>query len=96
MYIYAIGNEDGPVKIGITYELGGRLRALRTSCPFPIEIIHAERMPSRSKARRMETVIHAVYREKRLCGEWFSIDADQAWEAIDTAVETARAFDGAL
>jgi len=96
MYVYAIGNEDGPVKIGITNKLGGRLRAIRTGCPIPIEIIHAAKMPSRSRARRMEAVIHAAYRENRLCGEWFSIDADQAWEAIDTAIETARAFDEAL
>jgi predicted GIY-YIG superfamily endonuclease len=85
-YIYVIGRRDGPVKIGVTISLESRLATLQTGCPFQIEILHYRLICSRGLALKHEQVIHRVYLEKRLRGEWFDMDSDQGIEAVDTEI----------
>lgn len=92
-YIYVIGAENGPVKIGITNNLSSRLSAIQTGCPFKAVIWFVKPIFSRDLASTHERAVHSVYREKRLSGEWFDIDAEQGIEAIETAVDTHAYFE---
>ena len=91
-YVYAIGREEGPVKIGITSALGGRLSTIQTGCPFKVDILHYCEMSTAEVAREIESDVHWVWKDRRLHGEWFDIDGDLAAEAIDGAVMTRDHF----
>jgi predicted GIY-YIG superfamily endonuclease len=86
-FIYVIGRQDGPVKVGVTSNPQSRLGQIRTGCPFHVELLHAEPMLSRAHALQHEADFHAVYEEKRLNGEWFDIDAELAIELIETGLD---------
>lgn len=87
-YLYVIGAEDGPVKIGITSSLTSRMAMIQTGCPFPAVLWFVWPIFSREDAAMHERTIHAVYREKRLAGEWFDIPSSQGREAIEVAIDT--------
>lgn len=90
--IYAIGAENGPVKIGISSSPLSRLAKIRTSCPFEIKLWGTLALPNRDEALQVESCVHEAYCDHRATGEWFEIDAEQAIEAIETAVETHEYF----
>lgn len=94
IYLYVIGREEGPVKIGITIALRSRLSTIQTGCPFPIEILYWRILPNREIALDIEQCIHQVWEEKRLNGEWFDIDGDQGEEAVECAIDTDSYFRG--
>lgn len=91
-YLYVIGAENGPVKIGITGNLTGRLSSIQTGCPFQAIIWFVKPIFSRDLAAEHEAMIHRVYQEKRLAGEWFDIDAAQGIEAIEVEIDTHHHF----
>ena len=91
-YLYVIGAENGPIKIGITGNLTGRLSSIQTGCPFPAIIWFVKPIFSRALAAKHEQTIHMVYRERRLAGEWFDIDAEQGVEAIQCEIDTHEYF----
>lgn len=79
MYIYVIARKDGddvsgPVKVGITKSLGGRLSALQTGSPHELVVVHALRVPTRDIATEMEECFHGTQRAHRMKGEWFDLD----------------------
>lgn len=86
-FIYVIGVESGPVKVGISSSPGSRLGAIQTGCHFKIDILYSRRCKDRDHALKNEKIFHDVYAEKRLVGEWFNIDADLAIEAIETGFD---------
>lgn len=86
-YVYVIGREEGPVKVGISSSPNSRLSQIQTACPFKVSLLHAEAMLDRNHALRHEADFHAVYAEKRLVGEWFDLEADYAIELIETGLE---------
>lgn len=68
---------DHVYKIGVSNAPGRRLRALQTSSPFPLNIVHkfvAE------PAEDAEGLLHAKYREQQLNGEWFRLTLEQITE----------------
>lgn len=91
-YLYVIGAENGPVKIGITNSLTSRLAVIQTGCPFHAVLWFVWPLFSREEAAMHEQTIHLVYREHRLAGEWFDIPADQGREAIECAIDTHAYF----
>jgi predicted GIY-YIG superfamily endonuclease len=92
VFMYVIGKPDGPVKVGITANIGSRLAALRTACPFPIELIAYHAWESREKALRQERIFHDVHADVRLAGEWFDMDGELAEESVRTSVELDEYF----
>lgn len=82
-FIYVIGREQGPVKVGITSSPGARLSTIQTGCPFKIEILHLRECRDRQHAIEHEEIFHGVYGDRRLAGEWFDISADLAIEGVD-------------
>lgn len=91
-FIYVIGRENGPVKVGVTSGLGGRLAMLQTGCPFKLSILHTRRMRDRTHALKEERKFHLIYRERRLMGEWFKITAEMAIDVIETSAELELYF----
>ena len=86
-YIYVIGREDGPVKVGITSSPRERLHTLQTACPFKIDLLHYRACADRDDALWREQMFHDVYDDNRLHGEWFDIEADLAIEGVDLQFE---------
>lgn len=85
-FVYAIGTEDGPVKVGITQSLHSRLRALQNGSPQKLELIWVYTTQDREAALRMERDFHEVYAEHRLEGEWFQITAEIAFDTLEHGV----------
>ena len=86
-YIYVIGREEGPVKVGVTSSPAGRLATIQTGCPFKIEILHLRECLDRDHALEHEQIFHSVYSDERLSGEWFDLEAAYAIEGVDVAFD---------
>lgn len=57
---------DGPVKVGMTIDVGQRLDSLQCASPFPLELIFAfEGSP------KLERRFHAYFNDSHSHGEWF-------------------------
>ena len=91
-YIYVIGREGGPVKIGVSVQPHGRVIELQTGCPFPLKLFYAHPIATRAEAMQHEAMIHRVYEENRLVGEWFDICEEQGQEAIETTIDIDEHF----
>lgn len=94
-FIYAAfcvpSNGTAQVKIGISTKVYDRLVALRTGCPFPIEVALFAPAGNRSTASRIEKALHHEFAERNSSGEWFTFDttspADKAhFHSITKAV----------
>lgn len=91
-YLYAIGHKSGPVKIGISDNPQGRLAMFQTSCPFRIQLLHAEPCESREIAYAEERFAHRFLRENRLHGEWFDICGNDGIECVRSTVWIGAAW----
>lgn len=56
------------VKIGITYDVAGRLKNLQSSCPIPLELARV----IENASLETEKELHERFAAHRLHGEWFS------------------------
>lgn len=79
--VYVIGQEGGPVKIGIARDPVRRLVELQTGCPFQLSLLHVEEVESEA-APEVETFVHSALSAKALRGEWFGIAPSEAVSAI--------------
>jgi hypothetical protein len=86
-YIYIIavakpGEPLGPVKIGITSNVNGRIAALQTACPYPLSLVHVFTAPNAECARETERAFHAVQARHRSYGEWFNLSPIEAMQLM--------------
>ena len=86
-YIYVIGTEEGPVKVGISAYPRGRLATLQTGSPIKLGLLHTRECRDRDHALWHEETFHRVHAENRLAGEWFDMPADEAMESVDTSFD---------
>lgn len=70
-------------KIGISNNPKYRERTLQSEKPT-IEKLAAKKYPSRTIARTIEASLHKVYQDKRIRGEWFSLDRREVDEIIQS------------
>lgn len=77
-----------PVKIGISDVPVGRLASIQTSCPFPIGLIHRQKMPDREIAKAVEQAVHTVRQGNRSHGEWFEMSPAEAIFSVHLALAT--------
>ena len=70
-FVYLIRSQYG-FKIGKTVNMKSRTRLFEVKLPFPISVEHYARFENYSEAER---ALHEMFREKRLEGEWFNLDA---------------------
>lgn len=81
------GQCQGPVKIGISANADTRLRQIQTSCPFPIAVFYRFSAPNREWAERVERCFHDTREEKRLHGEWFDYEPEEAAAIVALAYD---------
>jgi hypothetical protein len=64
--VYFIRHSDGPVKIGIAYDVAKRLKALQTGHYADLTVLAV-----RTGGRKREADYHARFKAHALRGEWF-------------------------
>lgn len=69
--LYAIGDDDGHIKIGITTSLESRLAALQTSSHLKLRVHQTWELGSRAADKQAETILHWQLARYRTNGEWF-------------------------
>jgi hypothetical protein len=65
-FVYFIGGENGPVKIGTTGDPGGRLDMMQIGSPVPLKMLAL--VPGNEATERR---YHRQFEASRLHGEWF-------------------------
>lgn len=89
-YVYVVqGDDDGPVKIGISDDPKRRFRQIQNSSGRSLVrtwVSHLIAYP-----RSMEAQLHRKFSEHRLPGEWFNVEFDQA---VHEARMLSLVFDG--
>lgn len=76
-YIYVIGGQNKPYKIGITNNPERRLKTLQTGHPNKLFIHYTEEIDS-TQVRHIEQTIHKLINRHRLQGEWFDLELNEA------------------
>lgn len=90
VFIYVIGREQGPVKVGVSSMPEARMGTLQTGCPFRLSLLHVRQMRNRDHALEYERNFRADHAAYHLHGEWYRCDADFAIDGIECAVETEQ------
>lgn len=65
-YIYFISYRDGPIKIGLSWNVEKRVKQIQTCLPYKIDVLAVARGPV-----TLEPEYHARFAAHRLEGEWF-------------------------
>lgn len=92
-FLYVIGSDQGPVKIGISNNPLGRLATIQTGCHVKVHLWFTKGIATRELALMHERAIHQDHKDRRLNGEWFDMDPGEGAEAIDVQVDTYEAFE---
>jgi hypothetical protein len=87
--LYVIGPENGPYKIGYTTlsihdaisRVTARMQSLQIGCWEELKIHHISR--TIKDVRLMESMVHSIFRDNRLNGEWFSYDVNDIIGTVD-------------
>lgn len=70
-FIYCLSDQQGHYKIGMSKNLDRRISQLATQPPFEIVVIASHQVYD---MRKYEAALHWLHADKRLRGEWFSLD----------------------
>lgn len=75
MHVYFIEAICKPsmVKIGISSDVGRRIKQLQTSMPFELRLIGCKQFSSRIEALKNEAKLHKKLKNKQRQGEWFRL-----------------------
>lgn len=84
-YIYVIGADSPPYKVGISQDPQRRLKNLQTGHPQKL-YIHSIKETEVSKTKLLESVIHHYLKLHRTHGEWFDMSLDDIKLEIDYAL----------
>lgn len=80
-YIYVIGPDQPPVKIGVTTDSNIRLKAIQTGNSQKLHIHYMEEVNS-EHAYLYEKIIHRNLKLNNTHGEWFDIPIQDAIDEI--------------
>lgn len=86
-YIYAIGSDNGNIKIGFSNNPHQRLRSLQTGHNEPLQIHYIHEV-SEENVKVFEKIIHKQLAHKRVHGEWFDITPSDVEQHIRFAFIT--------
>lgn len=86
-HVYIVAHANGstgekPVKVGITSNLDGRLRALQTGSFRKLVYVMTLATPNREISSYMEAAFHSLQKDRRLEGEWFDIEVAEAMQLL--------------
>lgn len=68
MNIYIV-EVEGKYKIGLAQDIDERVRGLQAANPSDLELVHS----FSTEAREAETLLHRVFKNKRIRNEWFAL-----------------------
>jgi Arc/MetJ-type ribon-helix-helix transcriptional regulator len=85
-YIYGVSGSDGPIKVGFSTNLHLRLQTLRFAFSRELEVMFYVPVDV-EQVREIEKLAHFILRDRRVKGEWFDINADEALAAVQSAIE---------
>ena len=71
-FIYIIGSDKPPYKVGISKNPNKRLKNLQTGHPYPLQIHHIVET-NIIQTKLLETVIHRNLKFYKTNGEWFNM-----------------------
>lgn len=86
MFVYGIGRQEGPCKVGISKNPESRLRDLQPGCPFRIAVLFEIECRDYKHAYAVEQWFHYCHPDLQLCGEWFQITADKAQSYVKFSI----------
>jgi len=93
VYIYVIGQECGPVKVGISQKPWTRVATIGTSSPFKVFLLYCYPTKCRAHAKCYEQEFHDIHCDVRLWGEWFNITSGQAIKSIQDSLDIEYPFE---
>jgi hypothetical protein len=76
-YVYIIGPNNGPYKVGWSASPHTRLHSLQTGTTEYLRLHYKEETET-SKAKVIEKLIHRQLAHKRIRGEWFAVTLQEA------------------
>jgi hypothetical protein len=85
MFIYVIRAHDTRHKVGIAVAPERRLKELQTGSGDVLSIV-VKRDVGKYLAARVERAAHLALAKFRLAGEWFSVSAEEASDAVEAAI----------
>ena len=85
-WIYVLGHEDGPQKVGFSNDPDTRARTLKVA-GRPHFIVHYRHEVPPHDVRFIEQLAHHLLEDKALGREWFDVTPDEAARAVASAVE---------
>lgn len=91
-YVYVIGPDGGPYKIGVANDVDTRRGQIQVNQPLPIAVLYRHQVPA-PRRYDVEKYAHAMLATRRTHGEWFKVDREAAIRAVQTAandVEVGR------
>ena len=91
-YVYVIGHDGGPHKIGVAGNVSQRLADIQTHYPHKLSV-HFSKLFCRVDAFAVESACHKFLADKNTNGEWFDIDAATARASIDRCWAAIRRGD---
>lgn len=80
-YLYVLKFTNGTVKIGITKEKDKRMKAI--SSASGMDIVKSYFTEKIDRVQDLETELHRFFNEKRLKGEFFNLDFDEAVAEVE-------------
>ena len=84
-YIYIIGADKPPYKVGISKNPERRLKNLQTASPHKLRI-HVKQPTDAVKVKQLETLIHRNLSNYHTLGEWFNLDLEKLKLQIEYAL----------
>lgn len=84
-WIYIIGSESKPYKIGFSKTPEKRLKSLQTGFPQELKILHLEEIND-DEVRNIEKCIHKENKLRRTHGEWFNLELNEAIAEVQYAI----------
>lgn len=84
-YIYVIGSDDPPYKVGISKDPQRRLKNLQTGHPQKLRI-YGLKETDVSKTKLLESAIHYHLKLHRTHGEWFNMDLKNIMLEVEYAL----------
>lgn len=82
-YVYLIGADTGPIKIGHAVNVKARLSSLQTGNWEPLSILHSVTVPW-TVAPAIEGLVHGQFEERRVRGEWFAVPLEVLKPSLDS------------
>ncbi|WP_433935153.1 GIY-YIG nuclease family protein [Brevundimonas diminuta] len=84
-FVYVIGPDGGPFKVGFTSSPKDRLCFLNSASPTRLSIRYIEEVPHRDR-QLVEKYAHALLWGRHTSGEWFNVSEEQGEMAVKLAV----------